>query len=79
MDLRKYVICFYWDMYNFCAGLGQMRSTDICMWISVCGDMRVRGDWETDECKQFSRLTVDRRSSMKESAKTRASVYRWIF
>ena len=45
-------------MYNFCAGLGRMRSGDVCMWILVCGDMCVRGDWETDECKQFSRLTV---------------------
>ena len=26
-------------MYNFCAGLGQMCSRDVCMWISVYGDM----------------------------------------
>ena len=23
----------YWDMHNFCTGVGQMRSSDICMWI----------------------------------------------
>ena len=43
------------------------------MWISVCGDMCVR---ETDECKQFGRLAVYKRSGVEESAKTRASVYR---
>ena len=35
---------FYSDMYNFCAGLGRMRSGDVCMRISVCGDMCVRCD-----------------------------------
>ena len=29
---------------------------------------------DTDECKQFSRLTVYERSGMEESAETRASV-----
>ena len=69
----------YWDMYNFYGGLGRMRSGDVCICISVCGDMYVRGDWETDECKQFGRLAVYERSGMEESAKTRASVYQWIF
>ena len=31
---------------------------------------------DTDECKQFSRLTMDERSSMEEIAEARASVYR---
>ena len=30
----------------------------MCMWVSVCGDMCVRGALKTDECKLFSRLTV---------------------
>ena len=63
-------------MYNFCAGLGRMRIGDVCMWISVHGDMCVRGDWETDERKQFGRLSVYKRSGMEESGETRASVYR---
>ena len=63
-------------MYNFCAGLGRMRIGDVCMWISVRGNMCVRGDWETDERKQFGRLSVYKRSGMEESGETRASVYR---
>ena len=26
-------------MYNFCAGLGPVRSGDLCNGISLCGDM----------------------------------------
>ena len=62
-------------MYNFCAGPGQMRSRDICMWMSVCGDMCDA----TTEKQTNVNSSVDKRSGMEESAVTRASVYPWIF
>ena len=48
-----------------------MRSRDICMWISVCGDMCDA----TTEKQTNVNSSVDKRSGMEESAVTRASVY----